>query len=170
MRIILFRHGPAGERDPERWPDDGQRPLTARGVERTALAALGLTRLVPGVTRVLTSPLVRARQTADLLVEAIGGGIPVETFDGLTPGQSARVVLQRLAGLDASESVVLVGHEPDLGQLAGTLLFEAPAALPLKKAGACAIGFEERARAAQGSLEWLVPPRFLRRQAGKVRR
>jgi phosphohistidine phosphatase len=170
MRIILFRHGPAGKRDAERWPDDGQRPLTARGTERSTLAARGLVRLEPGITSVLTSPLARAKQTAELLAEAIGSGVRIEFLDGLAPGQSPRAVLQRLARFDAAESAVLVGHEPDLGQLAGLLLFEAPATLPLKKAGACAIGFEERARPGRGTLEWLVPPRILRRQACKVKR
>ena len=65
------------------------------------------------------------------------------------------------------ETVALVGHEPDLGKLAGTLVFGAPSALPLKKAGACAIQFEGAARPGAGRMVWLLTPRLLRRQAGK---
>jgi len=66
--------------------------------------------------------------------------------------------------------VVLVGHEPHLGKLAGTLLFGAPAHLPIKKAGACAIDFEARPRAGGGQLVWFLPPRALRQLAGKKQR
>ena len=57
MRILLFRHGPAGERDPEQWPDDRLRPLTPKGIERTRRAARGLLRLEGRPRVVLTSPL-----------------------------------------------------------------------------------------------------------------
>jgi phosphohistidine phosphatase len=70
MRIVLFRHGPAGERDPEQWPDDAQRPLTSKGEQRTAAAAAGLRRLRPDVRQVFTSPLLRALQTAQVAARA----------------------------------------------------------------------------------------------------
>ena len=63
------------------------------------------------------------------------------------------------------EAIALVGHEPDLGKLAGTLLFGAPAHVAIKKAGACAIEFESRAGAGGGRLLWFMPPRMLRRMA-----
>jgi phosphohistidine phosphatase SixA len=64
MKIILFRHGPAGARDPSRWPDDAERPLTARGEKRTRLAAMGLRRVEKNIERLITSPLKRADRTA----------------------------------------------------------------------------------------------------------
>ena len=69
MRIVLFRHGPAGRRDDRRWPDDGLRPLTPRGKERTEQAARGLARAL-ALTRIVTSPLVRATQSADVTANA----------------------------------------------------------------------------------------------------
>src|SRR5215831_7003605 len=80
MRIVLFRHGPAGSRDPRRWPDDGQRPLSPRGIERTEQAARGLVRIMP-LHRIVTSPLLRAAQSAELLRKAVDSKREVEVLD-----------------------------------------------------------------------------------------
>lgn len=169
MRIILFRHGPAGTRDAARWPDDGLRPLTTRGEERTYGAASGLARLEPEIRVILTSPLVRAVQTARVL-EAVLEDAEVETLEALRPGGSFREIIAALGRFADAESVALVGHEPELGKLAGTLVFGAPSALPLKKAGACSIRFEGAIRAGAGQIVWFLPPRMLRRHAGKRNR
>jgi phosphohistidine phosphatase len=79
------------------------------------------------------------------------------------------VLLDRLSALPADADVVLVGHEPALGVLAGLLLAASPAALPLRKAGACAIAFDGPARRRSGELLWYVPPRLLRALAGRKR-
>jgi phosphohistidine phosphatase len=123
-----------------------------------------------GLTLVLTSPLRRAVETAELLAEACDREVPVESFAALAPGHSYRGVLARLAELGQDEVVALVGHEPDLGKLAGVMLLGAPAALPLKKAGACVISFAGPVSAGTGRLEWFLPPRALRRGAQKPRR
>jgi len=166
MRIILFRHGPAGHADPAVWHDDRERPLTPRGEERTRRAARGLSRLEANVSSILTSPLRRAEDTARLLAEALDS-TRVETLEALVPGGSSRKVIESLSRAKPDETIVLVGHEPDLGKLAGTLLFGAPAALPIKKAGACAIRFEGAVEPGAGRLQWFVTPRMLRRMAGK---
>ena len=88
----------------------------------------------------------------------------------LAPGNSFRAVIDRLAHLPAEEVVALVGHEPDLGKLAGVLLLGAPAALPLKKAGACAISFDEKVAAGAGRLEWFLAPGMLRRHVRHSRK
>jgi phosphohistidine phosphatase len=164
MRVVLFRHGPAGSRDPAHWPDDRLRPLTQRGEARTAAAARGLRRLEPEVAAVVTSPLARAARTAKLVGEVYGGA-PQETLEALAPGGSYRRVVEFLSKRGRDETLVLVGHEPDLGKLAGMLVFGAPAALPLKKAGACAVDFTSVPQAGKGRLAWLLPPRVLRRLA-----
>ena len=79
-------------------------------------------------------------------------------------------MLQRLAELGPDEAVALVGHEPDLGKLAGVLLFGAPASLPLKKAGACVISFTDVAASGAGRLEWFLPPKALRRHVRRSRK
>jgi len=162
MIVVLFRHGPAGTRDAERWPDDRRRPLSERGVIRTRAAAGGLTRCVEGTPRILTSPLVRCASTADLLRETFGLADAPETLAALAPGGAARDTLRRLTELRDEDLVILVGHEPDLGSFAGVLVFGAPTALPLKKAGACAVRFDGAPKAGGGVLQWLLPPRALR--------
>jgi phosphohistidine phosphatase len=166
MRVILFRHGPAGTRDADRWPDDGLRPLTSRGEERTYGAASSLARLEPEIRVILTSPLLRAAQTARAL-EGVLGDAAVETLEALRPGGSYREIIKELGRFADAESVALVGHEPDLGKLAGTLVFGAPSALPLKKAGACAIRFEGAIRPGAGRIAWFLTPRMLRRLGRK---
>jgi len=161
MQVILFRHGPAGRPDPDRWPSDVDRPLTPRGIVRTRAAARGLGRATNGVSIILTSPYVRALGTARIAGEALGV-ITVETLDALSAGREPRGVFVALSRLQPEQTVILVGHEPDLGVLAATMLGSA-AALPLKKAGACAIRFDGPPRPGAGELLWLAPPRLLRR-------
>ena len=165
MQIVLFRHGPAEPRDSSRWPDDRLRPLTPRGDVRTRRAARGLAKLLRGEAAVLTSPLVRAVETAKRVAEVLNGA-GVEVLEALAPGGSERKLGEILQRLRAMDAVILVGHEPDLGQLAGSWIAGAPVALPLKKAGACSITFAGRIQAGAGELDWFLPPRALRRIGG----
>jgi len=165
MQIILFRHGPAGVGDPTRWPSDVDRPLTPRGIVRTRRAARGLARLASDVVFILTSPYQRAKETATILGEVLGVAT-VDTVDALASGAAPRGMLAAIESLHLERTVILVGHEPDLGMLAGAMIGSARA-LPLKKAGACAIVFEGAARIGGGSLVWHVPPRILRKLGGK---
>jgi len=166
MRLILFRHGPAGHRDPARWPDDAKRPVTRRGRERTRFAAVGLRRLLGRGGRIVTSPLARARQTAEVLVEALVTDAQIETLDALAPGAPSREALRWLRGIETGACVILVGHEPHLGKLAGALLFDSLSAhLPLKKAGAMIIDFVGPVEPGTGRLYAFLPPRALRRLA-----
>ncbi|MEO5987301.1 MAG: phosphohistidine phosphatase SixA [Candidatus Eisenbacteria bacterium] len=167
MRLILFRHGLAGERDPLRWPEDRDRPLTEKGVERTRQAVRGILRLERRLTHVLASPLVRADQTAALLLVTAGLAGDPEHLESLVPGGSWRKTMARLEAMPADTVIALVGHEPDLGKLAGVLLFGAPRPLPLKKAGACSIDFEIKATTGAGTLRWFLAPRALRQLAGR---
>jgi phosphohistidine phosphatase len=165
MQVILFRHGPAGRPDSERWPSDVDRPLTPRGILRTRAAARGLSRATNGVSIVLTSPFIRALGTARLAGEALGV-VTVETLDALSAGRAPRGVFLALSKLQPDQTVVLVGHEPDLGMLAAVML-GTQTALPLKKAGACAIQFDDGPRPGGGELLWHLPPRLLRRLGGR---
>jgi len=167
-RIILFRHGPAGAADPAQWPDDSLRPLTTRGVQRTRLAAAGLARLSGPVRAIWTSPYLRAEATAGVLRAALDGEPRIVVVSALAPGHTPRDTIERLQGGRGTRgTIVIVGHEPDLGRLAGALAFGTPRGVPLKKAGACAIEFEHGIVAGRGRLQWLLPPRVLRGLAPK---
>ncbi len=168
LRVVLFRHGPAGKPDHARWPDDALRPLSPRGEARTRAAAKGLKRITSGARAIWTSPLVRAAATAELLREAYAE-TRVETVDTLRPGGAWRETIERLQhARGAGGTIVLVGHEPDLGRFAGRLAFTVARALPLKKAGACAIEFEGPIGPGKGRVAWLLTPRLLR-AVGRVK-
>ena len=161
MLLVLFRHGPAGTADPARGPEDAKRPLTPRGVEKTRRAALGLHRILDTEPHIFSSPLVRAKETADLLAASYLPMLHVEIMDALVPGQPLEEVMARIVEVGNSP-VVLVGHEPSLGHLAGLLVTGRQMTLPLKKAGACAIDLSGKVAPGQGDLNWFATPRMLR--------
>src|SRR6185312_8166792 len=126
------RHAIAGDADPRRWPDDSKRPLTSEGIQRFERAAAGLRRVQGSVDVVLSSPYVRAWQTAQILEEIAGWPAPAEC-PVLEPAHDTRDVIDYLTHQHAGV-VALVGHEPLLGELAGVLMAgEAAPAQPLKK-------------------------------------
>jgi len=161
--LYLVRHAIAAARGPE-WPDDDVRPLTARGISSFTKAVEGLAALDVVVDEVLTSPLVRARQTADLLASGLAGHPPVRVLQALAPGSALARVMEQVAGAARGRRVALVGHEPDLGELAAFLI-GARHAIPFKKGGVCRIDVETMASRAPGTLVWLATPGILRRLA-----
>jgi len=164
MRLYLIRHAIAAEQDARRWPDDRQRPLTVAGqrrFERTAQALVSVMESGGTVERLITSPLLRARQTAAILHSA---GLPRPIEESvLAPGRTAARVLAVLRAHDAS-SIALVGHEPDLGRLLAVCIAGAEAKLSLRfrKGGAACLSFAALPRVGEASLEWLLPPKALR--------
>jgi phosphohistidine phosphatase len=165
MELLIVRHAIAFERNARRWPDDGERPLSPRGVNRARQAAAGLRRLVQRPTRVLTSPLVRARETAAILTQFARWPKAAECPE-LEPGTAAQALLARL-GARADERIALVGHEPDLGRLIAVCLPGSARheAFALKKMGVAQLAFRGMPRPGAGELRWLLPPRALRAAA-----
>lgn len=159
MEILLMRHGRAGQRSDEQ--DDALRPLTGDGVKRLKKALPGLHRVVPRLDRVVTSPLLRARQTAQLVAEDYG--VPLKELTALSPGGDHQA-LTRWLGRQRDEVVLLVGHEPDLGRLAsGYLTGSRDSFVPLKKGAICQIHFTDKPAVAQGELRLLFTAGQLRR-------
>jgi phosphohistidine phosphatase len=159
--IYLVRHAIAAGRGDE-WPDDSQRPLTATGVSRFQDAVGGLRALDVELDEIYSSPLVRARQTADLLAAGLERKPPVRLLDELAPGHEPARVLAELARRVKRRRVALVGHEPDLGELAAALI-GAHRALPFRKGGMCRIDVDRLGASATGSLIWFLPPKALRK-------
>jgi phosphohistidine phosphatase len=151
--IYLVRHGVAADQGPE-FPNDEDRPLTAEGIERMRAQDVRL-------DRVLTSPLVRAVQTAEILASGLECAAPLVTVEALRPGGRYDAVLAALGRLGADRSVALVGHMPSIGELAARLI-GARAPLAFKKGGVCCIEADALPPAGPGELRWFVPPRALR--------
>lgn len=164
MRTFLLRHAIAAPHDADRYPDDAQRPLTPHGRERMERAARGLKALEGRLDLILTSPLVRALETARILSRAFRPNVDIKVLRPLSPGGGAGGVIAGLSALPANTTVVLVGHEPDLSRLAGAFVLEHRDALraEFKKGGVCRIDFDGVPRLGDGRLVYLLPPRILR--------
>lgn len=161
LELYLIRHGIAEERGPE-YPDDRKRPLTERGIESMRSAARGLDGLGVAFDLILTSPLVRTRQTADVIVEALGKKTRIIGCDALAPEGSPPAVVKELARYDKASRIALVGHEPNIGELAARLI-GARTPLEFKKGAICRIDFEVLPPKGVGHLRWFVPPKMLRK-------
>ena len=165
MELLILRHAIASPRDGKRWPDDTARPLTMEGVKRARRAAAALKRIVTRPTLVLTSPLVRARDTAAIFTQAAHWPQAKES-DALTPGAPPEAVLELLRRSAAkADCVAVVGHQPHLGRLLALCLRgdARTEAFELKKSAVVCVRFEGPPRAHQGALTALFPPRALRR-------
>ena len=93
--LYVIRHAIAAERGPD-WPDDDKRPLTEKGIARFKEGVAGLIWLDVGLDEIFTSPLVRAKQTADLLAATIPGKPPVKLLPALAPGHGPEEVMAQL--------------------------------------------------------------------------
>jgi phosphohistidine phosphatase len=160
--ILLVRHGIAVERGTAGYEDDASRPLTTAGRERMFEAARGLERLATPQA-ILTSPLVRASQTAEILQRVYRLGKP-QVCEELATGDH-RGVIARLEEYDAG-SIALVGHEPWMSELLSLLLTGYVSAVSANfKKGACALVRTGDLQPGNCWLEWLIQPAALRRIA-----
>jgi phosphohistidine phosphatase len=160
LELYLIRHGVAAERG-EEYPDDSKRPLTSGGISRLRKEAKALEELGVGFDHIITSPLTRTRQTADVFAESLKSKPSVSQSDALAPAGTSAAVIQELAKHMRKGRIALVGHEPNIGELAARLI---GARLPLefKKGGICRIDFEVFPPKGVGQLRWFVTPRMLR--------
>ena len=142
---------------------DAVRPLTPGGRKDMAKAAKGLKQLVSDLRVLATSPLVRAKQTAQILAERYDAQVTEVTE--LSPGADPDKLLAWLRKQPLEAIVALVGHEPDLGALAGWFLTGRKESFILfKKGAACLIDFSEGGPApGRGRMEWLLQPGALRK-------
>jgi phosphohistidine phosphatase len=160
LELYLIRHGVAAPRGDE-FPDDSKRPLTSGGIARLRKEAKALDELNVGFDHIITSPLVRTRQTADVFAETLKSKPSVSMSDALAPAGAPAAVLQELAKYMRKGRIALVGHEPNIGELAARLI-GARTPLEFKKGAICRIDFEIFPPKGTGQLRWFVTPRMLR--------
>jgi len=159
--IYVVRHAIAEERGPD-WPDDSKRPLTERGAKEFRQTARALRTLDVSIDVILTSPFVRARQTAELLAEALRPLPAIEKVDSLVPGAAHAMLVADLTKHARRETIALVGHEPAIGATAARLA-GLRHRLEFKKSAICRIDLEELPPGRAGTLRWFAPPKLLRR-------
>lgn len=158
MRLYLVRHGIATDRLGPGITRDADRPLTDEGRAEMKIVAKGLSKLKVKADVVLASPLVRARETAEFLVEEFG--CEFKLTDALAPPVTATNVFKSIGRYPEANQVFLVGHEPDMGMLAAQLLWAGHEfELPFKKAAVCRIDVADMPPTSPGILKWYLPPK-----------
>lgn len=158
--LYLIRHGLAEERG-DAWPDDSKRPLTDEGISRMRKAARGLARLGVTVDVVLSSPLVRARQTAEIVAASLDPRPVLVNVDSLAPDGSYAAIVADLEKQGRRTRIALVGHEPAVGELAARLIGSRHS-IEFKKGAVCRIDLDDIPPGGPGDLRWLLTPKILR--------
>ena len=162
MNIHLLRHGIAGPLAQENNFRDEQRALTEEGFTKMRQAAQGLKRLQTNFDLIVSSSLVRARQTGEIVAEATKFRQPLDEWDELAPEGSVEALLRRLQGFRECRSILLVGHEPSIGCIASYLIFGDPkVSLPFKKGALFCVQANDPPPW-RGELLWTLPSRMLR--------
>lgn len=159
-RLYLVRHGIALPHGTPEVADD-DRPLTSKGEKRVELISKGLRRLGVKPDRIVTSPLPRARTTAEIVAGVLGLEAELEDSHSLRPEATAGSLRDWL-GAREEEQLMLVGHNPNLTELLGLLAGITGDLLPfvLKKGGVAALRDDGKGRS---TIQWLATPRLIRR-------
>jgi len=164
--LYIMRHGIAVMRGASTVMDDAKRPLTPEGREKMCEIGAGLVQAGMVADWIVSSPLVRAVETAEIVGEALGSKPPLDQCDALRPGGDPEALITFLAKRSNRRHVLVVGHEPDLGELAARLIGAGRNAhMPFKKGGCCLITFSEFPPKAPGRLLWWLSPRIMRKLA-----
>ena len=164
MEVILIRHAKAETRDANTWPDDDERPLTAEGRAEQRAAARAMKKMGIKFDFLVTSPLLRARETADLVAKGYRWTEPPQVAEELGHEYSPGAVVKFLAKFPPDAAVALVGHEPDLSDLTGSLISKnCDVNIAVKKSGVVGIEFDGSAELGKGTLLYHLKPGHLRK-------
>lgn len=158
MEIYILRHGIAESQAPG--GSDARRALTDQGRAklRLVLDRARLANVSPSL--ILTSPYVRATQTAELAAEILGYGKAVVRTDALLPSSSAAAVWRELCNHGGERAVLVAGHEPLLSESASYLLGSERVIVEIKKGSLLSIEIEKLNREPAGVLKWMLTPRL----------
>lgn len=167
MRLILVRHAEAADLDSRLHSDDGQRPLTPEGRRVHARMAAALARVEPDARRILTSPLVRARETAEITAGVLGvPAAEIHACDALGDSFSKRGLLTELKRFPEKTVVIVVGHAPTLGELAAGFLHRGGGVdIEFKKSAMLCLDFDGYPSEGEAALRWFLTPKSLPRES-----
>jgi phosphohistidine phosphatase len=162
MILYIVRHSDAVPSGTPGVPED-ERPLTDKGTKKMREIARGLRAVDVKPELILSSPLPRARRTAEIVVEEMGGGIPLKLTDALSPSGNRSALYREFRTDRRLSAVMIVGHQPALGEIAGEIAWgSAEHYLELKKGGVCALEIGRLDPTPAGTLLWLLTPAISR--------
>jgi phosphohistidine phosphatase len=165
MLLYIVRHGIAIDRENPKCPSDPERYLTSDGIKRTRDVAKSVAALIDDVKLLVSSPYVRAMQTAEIFAESMEfPKAKIEKSDLLLPGAEPSGFLRELSRKKAVESAMCFGHAPQLDELIAAALGAKKDVTELKKSGVACIELQ-RVHAGAGKLLWLIAPRVARKLA-----
>ena len=163
MLLYIVRHGIAIDREDPKCPSDPERYLTPEGHTRTKEVARSMAALIDTPKVLISSPYVRAIQTAEIFAEALQfSKVKIEKSELLLPGAETSEFLRELARKKSVESVMCFGHAPQLDELISAALGAKKDLTELKKAGVACIELS-RVYPGAGKLQWLITPRTVRK-------
>jgi len=162
MILYIVRHSDAVPSGTPGVPED-ERPLTDKGTKKMREIARGLAAVDVKPELILSSPLPRARRTAEIVAEEMGGGIPLKLSDALSPSGNRSALYREFRTDRKLSAVMIVGHQPALGEIAGEIAWgSAEHYLELKKGGVCALEVGRLDPTPAGTLLWLLTPAISR--------
>lgn len=161
MQVYFLRHAIAVARGTPGYPND-DRPLTEEGIQKMTECAHGIREITEGFDVIISSPLIRALDTAKITAEATDYSKQIVTTEYLLPGSPQRNLLKFLTGYKHNQKILLVGHEPHLGYLASILIGTSESVIEFKKGGICRIDIDGMPPVKPGKLIYLLQPKELR--------
>ena len=161
MLLWVVRHAIAISREDPASPADPERALTERGRWRMEEAARGLANLEVAPDRILSSPYVRARQTAEIVAEVLEFPGSIECSESLEPGEDPAEIVREI--VLARVPTMVCGHAPHVDRLIAHLVGSTHGFTSLKKGGTAQLELSGSATGVPALLDWLLPPRALRR-------
>jgi phosphohistidine phosphatase len=156
MHLYLIRHADAVPLGEQGIQHDEQRPLTSKGEAQAEALAQAIGRLGVRLDALLTSPLVRAKQTAQRLATKAAR---LKECPALAPGHKKREVLEHVREVKG-DAIGLVGHNPDLSELVGWFVGDKKAGIDMDKSGAACVAFDGKPTKGGGVLVWLITPEW----------
>ena len=166
MKIYLIRHSNAVEPGTPGYEDDSLRPLTEKGRDKMKDIASALKELDVKPDLIVSSPYVRAQQTAEILAKVLKYKQELTFSDALVPLGNADNIIGEINEKYSVDELVLVGHEPCLSVLIGTLTAGNPElAINIKNGGVCCISSDDLHTERKAVLEWVLTPKLLTKLA-----
>lgn len=164
MDLYLLRHAIAVQRGLAHYPND-DRPLTQKGIQKMKKEAQGIAKLAGSFDIILSSPLVRAYDTARITAEAVKYRKKIERCKKLLPESSLSDFMSLLQEYREHKSVLVVGHEPNMSTIVSALLGSPHSAVEFKKGSLCKIRISGVSSVRHGTLIFHVTPKQLRAMA-----
>ena len=161
MDLYVLRHGVAADRSSAEYTNDDERPLTDKGVRRMARQVRGLHSLGVSIDVIISSPLIRAVQTAEMVHEGLRMNTRLVISNALAPnGSPSQLVSQLATGYSSAEDVMVVGHEPSLSSLISVLTTGNPEpVIRLRKGALCKLSLPAPRYGRCGWIEWSMTPK-----------